>query len=226
MTPRTGWPATSGARAASVVALLAVLLLVGVTSAAMLARPRRVTFALQPSAMPYPTALLKVERPGVAPPTFLVGRGEWGEVTIDLRATDRHEASGVIDLPHLERNDPANLDEAVEAAWLSREGKVLVEVKLQTILAVTPDSASGDPHGGISFTASLEGVRGKPVLTFEGTYLIEENGLAVRTDARRSGDVLTIEAETTVEASVLGWGAVAPAEELVTLTLWFQAAEE
>jgi hypothetical protein len=208
------------------IVLGAVLLVVGVASAALLVAPRRITFNLDPGAMPYPTAMLKVERPGAAQPTFFVGRGDWGDISLDLRTTSRHEARGVLTFPHLERNDPANLDEAVKAAWLSREGAVLVEIKLIDVTAVKPGSGSGDPRGEITISAALEGVRGSKPLTFTGAYLVEENGLAVRTNTARSGDVLTVSATATVTAADLGWGARAPANEPVTLTLFFQAAED
>ncbi len=210
-----------------VIAVLALASLAAVASAALFAAPHRVTLNLASSALSHPIAMLKVERPGAVQPTYLVGRGEWGEVSIDLRAdSSRHEARGVLTFPHLERNDPANLDKAIAATWLSREGDVLVKIKLIDITAIQPSARSGDPHGEITFTASLEGVRGGEPITFTGEYLVEENGLAVRTEAQRSGDVLTLTASATVEAAALGWGAQAPASEPVTLTLWFQAAEE
>ncbi|MCK4872587.1 MAG: hypothetical protein KAS72_07665 [Phycisphaerales bacterium] len=215
---------------------LGITLLVSISAAVLAAGlsasrpPARITFDLNPEKLTYPLAMLKLDSPDCPAPTFFVGRGEWGSIKIDLNQPSRSRARGLVALPHIELSDPALAIRMIGSSWTNRAGRSTVEIKINRIERITLDRDTGRLQGEITLDLDILGLPRDLTILAHGTYLIEENGVATRTNVELLGDLLTI--EVTAEAPAAAFDpSRAPTDDEpdprapITLTLWFQAAD-
>jgi hypothetical protein len=208
--------------------VLGVLALSGAAMLAGAARTAtRITFDVDSPFFDGPSAMVKLSSPDYAGPTFFVGRGDWGQVSLDLRRLTRHEARAMLVLPHAEINDPPRKADMLGASWFERTDPWKLSVKLDAIRDVVPALTTADPRGTMKLDLVIEGTPAALERTADASYLILENGVGLRTEGRRRGDILIVEATITIPADELRLvkpdGSTPPSD--VTLSVWFEAAK-
>lgn len=211
-------------------ALCLALGLLSLPAATMLAGAARtnvrMTFDVNAPFFDGPSAMVKLSSPDYAGPTYFIGHGDWGQVSLDLKRLTRHEARAMLVLPHAEINDPPRRAHMLGASWFERTDPWRLSVKLDAIRDVVPALTTSDPRGTMKLDLVIEGTPRTIQRSADATYLILENGIGLRTEGRRRGDILVVAASVTVPAEELQLvkpDGSTPASD-VELSVWFEAA--